>query len=412
MPKTSVVIIGAGLAGLATAYELAKDDRFSITLLEERDRVGGRTFTANASGIPVDVGGFIIYPWYKTFHRIVNELKCTQALQPIPTLDILYDLTGNGTFIAEKNVPISLSTKGRLATKLLPALFNNLDVAHPNTNQFGEMSMRDFLNSALPHHETFKSYVDIICQGYCYPSIDEYRATFMLPMMGSNLFFGDIKSASYLPQGMQTLHTLLEDVLKARGVTIQLNTHVTSIKKSLVTAGTITYKAQHIVVTHPIANEISFTRFATVTVACTGKLTINRKTTWGALFLHPTTCPSPNILSVINDKHLYGKKLNNTLTLNIRLNESDEEPGATEDYAKRITQALKKIFPHLDACTITSYTPWKHTMPLSTTAYVNKLKATQGKNGIYYAGDYLGCPSMETALTTGVDAAELIKQNS
>jgi monoamine oxidase len=42
-PKECIVI-GGGLAGLAAAYRL-KDYRFHVTVLEARDRLGGRVLT-------------------------------------------------------------------------------------------------------------------------------------------------------------------------------------------------------------------------------------------------------------------------------------------------------------------------------------------------------------------------------
>ena len=43
--KTKVVVIGAGLAGLTAARELIKYKEFDVTILEARDRVGGRIHT-------------------------------------------------------------------------------------------------------------------------------------------------------------------------------------------------------------------------------------------------------------------------------------------------------------------------------------------------------------------------------
>lgn len=40
----NIVIIGAGLSGLVSGYELSKHGH-NITLLEARDRVGGRVYT-------------------------------------------------------------------------------------------------------------------------------------------------------------------------------------------------------------------------------------------------------------------------------------------------------------------------------------------------------------------------------
>lgn len=412
MPKTSVIIIGAGLSGLAAAYELSKDKRFAITVLEERSHIGGRAHAVTVNNTAVDVGGFIIYPWYKNFRRILSELRITKKLSPLPRLDILYDLTGDGIFLSEANIPLSVATKGRMAIKLLPAFLNNLDVAHPNIERFDEMSVRTFLQENIPAVDDalLETYIDIICQGYCYPPISEYRAAFMLPMMGSNLFSGDIRTADYFPKGMDEMLSALERTLVKRGVEIQKSVSVKSIKKHRVITKEKAIDADAIIVSHPLTVKIPFTRFVTVTVLCDAALTLNEDAAWGALFLHPTTCTSPNILSVINTEQLYGKKLKNTLTLNIKLSDKEKTPTANAAYAKKITEQLKNLFPLITKATITSFTLWNHTMPLSDTKTIQKLREDQGKDGIYYAGDYLGCPSMETAVATGIDAAELIKK--
>lgn len=50
-----VVVIGAGMAGLAAARRLA-DAGVSVTVLEARTRIGGRTWTDSSLGVPVDLG--------------------------------------------------------------------------------------------------------------------------------------------------------------------------------------------------------------------------------------------------------------------------------------------------------------------------------------------------------------------
>ncbi|MFO1147832.1 MAG: NAD(P)/FAD-dependent oxidoreductase [Alsobacter sp.] len=61
------VIVGAGAAGIAAARELQRSGR-TFRLLEARDRVGGRMFTAEVAGIPFDAGASYIHfaernPW-------------------------------------------------------------------------------------------------------------------------------------------------------------------------------------------------------------------------------------------------------------------------------------------------------------------------------------------------------------
>ncbi|KAK1388721.1 putative polyamine oxidase 2 [Heracleum sosnowskyi] len=51
----SVIIIGGGMAGIAAARAL-HDASFQVTLLESRDRIGGRVCTNYSFGFPVDLG--------------------------------------------------------------------------------------------------------------------------------------------------------------------------------------------------------------------------------------------------------------------------------------------------------------------------------------------------------------------
>lgn len=57
-----VVVIGAGYAGLIAARDLSLAGA-NVLLLEARDRIGGRTWTASAFGEHLEVGGTWIH-WY------------------------------------------------------------------------------------------------------------------------------------------------------------------------------------------------------------------------------------------------------------------------------------------------------------------------------------------------------------
>jgi pseudooxynicotine oxidase len=61
-PQFDVVVIGGGFAGMTVARNLSRDAE--VLVLEARDRLGGRTWTASYGGVPVDLGGKWIH-WFQ-----------------------------------------------------------------------------------------------------------------------------------------------------------------------------------------------------------------------------------------------------------------------------------------------------------------------------------------------------------
>ena len=58
--KTDVLVLGAGIAGLAAARTLV-DNGLSVIVLEARDRIGGRIWTDSSLGLPLDLGASWIH---------------------------------------------------------------------------------------------------------------------------------------------------------------------------------------------------------------------------------------------------------------------------------------------------------------------------------------------------------------
>ena len=82
--KKKVVIIGAGPAGLSTAYELAKNSDFDITVLELEKFVGGISRTAEYNGNRMDVGGHRFFTKVDRVNDLWHEIM---PLQGAPSLD-------------------------------------------------------------------------------------------------------------------------------------------------------------------------------------------------------------------------------------------------------------------------------------------------------------------------------------
>ena len=61
--RHDVIVVGGGFAGVTAAREAALRGR-SVLLLEARDRLGGRTWSADWDGIPIEYGGAWVH-WHQ-----------------------------------------------------------------------------------------------------------------------------------------------------------------------------------------------------------------------------------------------------------------------------------------------------------------------------------------------------------
>lgn len=79
-PRTAeVIVIGAGMAGLAAARQLADWD-YDVIVLEARDRIGGRTWTDHSLGLPLDLGASWIHGVNKNpLTDLANQLNAPRV---------------------------------------------------------------------------------------------------------------------------------------------------------------------------------------------------------------------------------------------------------------------------------------------------------------------------------------------
>ena len=70
-----VVVVGAGFAGLTAARRLTALG-YDVTVLDGRDRVGGRSHTTTLAGVPVDLGGTFVGPTQTEVLALAAELGC------------------------------------------------------------------------------------------------------------------------------------------------------------------------------------------------------------------------------------------------------------------------------------------------------------------------------------------------
>ena len=120
MPQgnTDVVIVGAGLAGLAAARECSRAG-LRTRVLEARDRVGGRTWSRSFAGVTVDLGAEWISPAQHT--AVMAELtRYGIPLAPAPEPDqVFWSLDGR--------VEVALEILTRQEREELVALYRSVE---------------------------------------------------------------------------------------------------------------------------------------------------------------------------------------------------------------------------------------------------------------------------------------------
>jgi monoamine oxidase len=133
-PITEVVVIGAGVAGLACAQALCEAG-LRVTILEARSRVGGRIWTVHPSrtNAPVELGAEFIHGLPREVWQIVERAGLET-----------HELTGNRWRLEQARLaPMSGSWD------LIDAIFSRIDESAP------DQSFQDFLERAcgdLPQH--------------------------------------------------------------------------------------------------------------------------------------------------------------------------------------------------------------------------------------------------------------------
>src|SRR5215831_5417700 len=98
-PGTSVLVLGAGMAGLAAAYELNRAG-YKVNVLEYNQRAGGRSWTLRGGDDYTELGGF----------RQHCEFDAGQYLNPGPWR-IPYHHTAMLDYARRLNVPLEPFTQ-------------------------------------------------------------------------------------------------------------------------------------------------------------------------------------------------------------------------------------------------------------------------------------------------------------
>jgi monoamine oxidase len=123
-----ITIIGAGLTGLTLAY-LLKKEGVDCTLLEARDRLGGRIFTKmSGNHIPIDLGAAWFWDYNPLLKKLLEQLNITYFPQEIGQ-HVWYQPNPKAKFL-KTEIPAAQQTSYRMkggTTNLVLSLASHLD---------------------------------------------------------------------------------------------------------------------------------------------------------------------------------------------------------------------------------------------------------------------------------------------
>ena len=417
-----VVIVGGGLAGLAAAYEISKKQCFDLTLIEKENEVGGRIKSILLQDQYIDVGGFVIYPWYKQFYRLIGELGLQDHLKKIKEFQFMYQLDPGEVFKKEENLTLPLREKINLILSMLPDILQDeFDFSNPQLDLFENQTVREFIQKHLGEDSEYAKFIDTIHQGYCYGSIDKHKMSLLAPILYQISFAGDISSSSSFDGNTQMVTQALSELIMSNKGKLLLNSGIAEVDASkkiltmesgkkieydfLVLASNVQefYKT---VIPAPI--EIEYTRHYAVVAKVNKKLEFTEGKSWGAAFGAPENEMSVQVISAININDFNDSFDEQHIIAYIAVNDLKIKDLVEEDIKQLIVNWIEETFDLYCKIEIADIHHWKQTMPIAQEEFISAVRDQQEKNDIYFAGDFLGSPSMETAIVSGVKVSEKI----
>ena len=129
-----VIVVGAGLSGLSAAYYLQKSG-FSVGVLEQLDRPGGRVRTLRQQGYVIDCGPDAASAGYREWLALVRELGLDASLVPSSVVtgvargDVVHEIDATRPWSAAFTPALSWGAKIRLsmAAPKLSRLLKGID---------------------------------------------------------------------------------------------------------------------------------------------------------------------------------------------------------------------------------------------------------------------------------------------
>lgn len=413
--KKKVIIVGGGLSGLTTAYYLLKKGNFEVQIIEAKERLGGRVYTPIVDGNSIDVGGYMIFPFYKNFKRLLKDLKLNNKTKKINSREF-FKLKPNDEWVDDKTISYFKILPYKILIKNInKIIFNKLSIYEPNLDLFENKTTYDFLKDSGVSKEKIEI-LDTISKAYTYDSLKKLPASIYIPVGTKLLLSGMFNKCRVLENGTTDLVKKLEKEIIKMGGVIKFSEAVEKIDKNNKNIQTTkgNYKYDQLIITTEILvgdvlenvdiSKDEYTRYDFLTIKMKEDVILKDDKKWFIAYKKEdelsnpcfTTYTQVSAFCDVSDKYLGGhlKWKNNQLY----------DISTVKDI---VVKEIEKDFDN-KVEDIVGVHRWALTMPSLELKDIKEIRKRQGEDGIYFAGDYTGFPSMETAVYSGKKIANNI----
>jgi monoamine oxidase len=253
--SADVVVIGAGLAGLAAARHLAAAGR-TVVVLEARERVGGRAHTHRLdSGHTIDLGAQLIGDVQTRVSALVDEIGLTRVSLAVDG-DVLHIAAPGESPRRVGPDKDGLGPFGQLDLyqAMLRAEVRMRDLHRADVDRLDSMTAEEYLRSVTFLDSSYDLVAALLEDGLCVP-LDEISGYEMLEQIASagGLEAQDRAEEWFLAEGTQPIAAHLEAQLPAG--TVLRNAPVSRVEVhdgvARVTSAGGVITAPHVVVAFP-----------------------------------------------------------------------------------------------------------------------------------------------------------------
>lgn len=431
MADTNTVVIGAGISGLITAYQL-KNAGVETLVLDQNSRVGGRMFTIEWNGFRLDPGASIIMTSDKFLLDLVRELDLESQITDVYDSGLVMTILRDGELHTVDFLSVSsyLSWQGvslgaRLSMiKLLPQLLPLLRLKQTYHLEAlagkDSESLEEFLYKHA-HPEMFEYWAGPMFEVMCAYSGQDLSGIAFLGMT-----FGSLNANTLaFKDGIGVVPEAI-----AKRLDIELNARVSQVSPLKDKGGVeIEYfskqgkkkkiKAEKVVVAIPGSDVLAlFEEPRPAWKAFFPQVRYTKSATQYSLVEMDEAVPNRavyfprNLKMPVNSVTHFRRSGKKSIFLTDPSISIYKPTDDEKTLVQRAEEGITTVYPYLKGQFLDHHViKWPHKVPAFYPGYLQHLKEfweNPQEGPVYFCGDYFASPSTGGALFTGLEAAERV----